>query len=71
MVIHTAMRLQRWEPLCRAFDVVVPEIIAGETKFFDDADRRRTYVTLESAQTVSTASVRSTATPWSPVSDQE
>ena len=51
MVIHTAMRLQRWEPLCRAFYVVVPELIAGETKFFDDADRWRTYVTLESAPT--------------------
>ena len=51
MVIHTAMRLRKWEPLCRAFEVVVPDIIAGEMMFFDDKDKRRVYVVVESAPT--------------------
>lgn len=51
MVILTAMRLQRWVPICRRFEVVVPAIIAAETRFFDDADGRRVYLDLEPAPT--------------------
>ena len=51
MVIVAAMRLQRWEPLCSAFESVVPDIIADETEFFDDKNQRRIYVVVEPAPT--------------------
>ena len=51
MVIVAAMRLQRWVPICRAFNVIVPAIIAGETQFFDDHEGQRVYVDLRAAPT--------------------
>lgn len=58
MVVVAAMRHGRWTAMCQAYDVIVPSIIASETKFYDDANQKRIYVDCVSSQTAGKHSFR-------------
>lgn len=44
-VIH-AHRCDGWAPLCHAYEVVVPAIVAGEATYFLDSERNRVSIDL-------------------------